>query len=357
MDLDYSKVALPLSGGFDSRALLMMVSDKELNQCVTWGLEQSQRDSRNDAYIAEKVARHFGVDHQYLYTDAERTDASIETIFERFLISGEGRVARISGYTEGFSIWKSLFEQGIEAILRGDMAFGVDSGATEFEVRRLGRLTLLSDFGNLPDALVQELPPQSIGEELSRRPGETMATWRDRCYQTNAVPTVLAALTDLKSSYVEVINPLLSSSIIDCARTHPDSLRTDKLLWKEIVRKDGPDIPIAETSAPERTDLFMKKKDAVDVIVSELDAADVPTVITGALVRFVKENIRVSENQEIRRSTLRRALRPYFPDRFRGFMRQFQRKNVLDVNALGFRAFVVCRMTRMLRRDAELYAD
>jgi hypothetical protein len=104
LNVDYTKVALPLSGGFDSRALLMMVRDKGLNRCVTWGLKQSRSDSRNDAYIAEQVARYFGVDHQYLYTDMERTDASVETVFERILISGEGRVARISGYTDGFAI-------------------------------------------------------------------------------------------------------------------------------------------------------------------------------------------------------------------------------------------------------------
>jgi hypothetical protein len=352
MNTDFSRAALPLSGGFDSRALLMMLKDKGLKQCVTWGLASSLNDTRNDAYIARKVAQHFGVEHQYLVTDADETGETIETILHRILVAGEGRVSRVAGYTDGFAVWKSLFEQDVHAIIRGDMIFGVDATATEFETRRLSRLTMLSDFHNLPDATELDIPPQQLGEAYSRRPGETLETWRDRCYQTFAVPAVLAALTDLKSAYVEVVNPLLSNSIVDCTRMHPDSLRTNKRLWKEIVQMHGPDIPIAETSAPMDVKLFVKKADVVDLILSELSSIDAPEVISRNLVRFIEDRVRVTEDLKVKRSRIRKAIRPFAPQRLRDFARRFQYKQDLDVNVLAFRAFLVCRMSRMLTRDA-----
>lgn len=354
MEIDYSTVALPLSGGFDSRSLLMMLRERGLKKCVTWGLESSLNDKRNDAYVAKMVAKHFGVEHQYLVTDPDRSAENVETIFDRILVAGEGRSARISGYTDGLSVWKSLYERGVRAIIRGDMAFGVDAMSTEFEARRLGRLTLLTDYHNLPNVTHWDVAPQDLGERYSRKPGETLETWRDRCYQTYAVPAVLAALTDIKTPYVEVISPLLSNSIIDCVRTHPDSLRTNKRLFIEIVRKLSPKIPYAETSAPMDVSLFLKKKEVVDLMLSELESVDRPSAISNTLVQFIKDQVIVSEEKVAKRSTFRKALRPYAPQRALDFAERIRDKQALDVNMLAFRAFLVCKMTKMLNRDATL---
>jgi len=60
--------------------------------------------------------------------------------------------------------------------------------------------------------------------------------WRDRLYQQYRVPFLLAALSDLKLGYVEIVNPLLSDSVIDLIRQLPDSLRTHKVLLRNIGR-------------------------------------------------------------------------------------------------------------------------
>ena len=123
LSLDFSKWILPLSGGFDSRAILLMLKNRQGLKAVTWGLESSLRDKRNDAYVARALAKHYNIDHYYFHTDI--SDEPIEEIFRRFLVAGEGRIDHISGYMDGFRIWKHLYESGYHGIIRGDMAFGV----------------------------------------------------------------------------------------------------------------------------------------------------------------------------------------------------------------------------------------
>ena len=86
--------------------------------------------------------------------------------------------------------------------------------------------------------------PRSSGSDCHQRPlpdglqqgaGESLETWRDRLQQQFRVPFVLGALSDLKLPYVEIINPLLSDSIVDFIRQLPDALRTNKVLLRRFA--------------------------------------------------------------------------------------------------------------------------
>jgi asparagine synthetase B (glutamine-hydrolysing) len=352
IDIDFSKTALPLSGGFDSRALLMMLKDRGLNRCITWGRAASQNDTRNDAYLAKRVATHFGAEHRYFVTDPDTSNETIDNIFRRFLIAGEGRVARISGYTDGLAVWKTLFEQNIEGVIRGDQLFGGDPVAEEFDVRKDARLTVFADYENLPDAASLDLPSQCISDQLLRNPDETLDTWRERTYEAYTVPVMMAGLTELKSSYVEVINPLLSRSIVEYCRILPDSLRTYNKFWHEFVLARSPDIPIAETAAPTPLHIFLRKKEVVDVIFGELESLDRPSIISSKLVRLISTGVEVSAEQAVKRNRLKRAISPLVPPSVRFLAHRFRKNNSLDINILAFRAFMVCKMCRMLHRDA-----
>jgi asparagine synthetase B (glutamine-hydrolysing) len=65
LDLDLSRWILPLSGGMNSRGLLIAFLEAGLRpRCVTWGLTASLDDPKNDAFIARALAEKTGVEHR-----------------------------------------------------------------------------------------------------------------------------------------------------------------------------------------------------------------------------------------------------------------------------------------------------
>ena len=132
-------------------------------------------------------------------------------------------------------MWKTLFDEGFDGVIRGDHAFGSALVRSAYAVRSKTSLTTLADYFAASEIEAFELPDQRLPEALMRAPGETLAAWRDRLFRLSRIPTFLAALTDLKTAYVDVGNPLLARSVLDCVRALPDELRTDKRLWREFV--------------------------------------------------------------------------------------------------------------------------
>ena len=217
LKLDYNKWVLPLSGGYDSRAILCMLRNNDNLKCVTWGLEGSKTDKSNDAYIAKKLADYYKIEHKYFLTDL--STEPVETIFNRYLICGEGRVDDIDAYLDGFSIWKELFESGIDGIIRGDEGFGAASVLTAVDIRRNMRLPLFSDFSNLNSVYEYGIPEQEFPAWLNRKDDESLEAWRDRLYYKYEMPIAFAALNDLKLSFVEVINPLfIKENSVSCKK-------------------------------------------------------------------------------------------------------------------------------------------
>lgn len=148
LNLNYSKWVLPLSGGFDSRTILLMLENRQNLKCITWGLKSSVNDKNNDVYIAKLLAKHFSLDHQYFETDI--SNEPIEKIFDRFIMAGEGRIDHIAGYADGFKIWKTMFENKIFGSIRGDQACGNPINSfIFFNPRRHCAARLLSDYSNL----------------------------------------------------------------------------------------------------------------------------------------------------------------------------------------------------------------
>ena len=188
--------AITLSGGVDSRVILSLLQDTHGLRAVTWGMRASLNDPLNDAHIAQRLARKFGVEHQYFETDL--TPEPVDRVFERFVANGEGRVDHISGYMDGFQLWSRMIESGIRGIIRGDQVFGHKPVRRPLDARTRVGLTLWSDFGALPPLEQFGLQPASLPDNLQQATGESLDTWRDRLQQQFRVPCVLGALSDLK---------------------------------------------------------------------------------------------------------------------------------------------------------------
>jgi hypothetical protein len=348
---DARKWVLTLSGGADSRSLLCLLRDRGIG-AVTWGLPHSAEQDGNDAQVARTLAQTLAVPHRFF--PLETSGDALEAVVGRFLAAGEGRVARISGYVDGFRIWKTLFDEGFEGVIRGDEAFGSVPVSSAFAARWTASLTTLADYFSKEELATFELPDQTLPPTLEHRSDESLATWRDRLYQQFRVPTLLAGLTDLKTAYVEVGNPLLATSVLSCVRALPDDLRTGKRLWHELVGRQLPSLALAKRVAiPSLTDILADAR-VLDLLLEELSSESAAAVLSPLLRARCCSALRAA---------LRGAPRPRTPDsrglslaravpaKLRSVIRHWSRPT-LEPLVLAFRAFVATRMHRMLSVDA-----
>jgi len=353
LGLDYSRWILTLSGGIDSRAILLFLKDRKNLKCITWGLKSSLQDKKNDAYIARKIAKHFGCEHEFF--EVELSDDPFESIFHRFLITGEGRIDQIAGYMDGFRIWKFLYESEHEGILRGDVAFGNHLVSMPKDVYKNVGLDILSDFENLsPIAAAVENLNQKRPSWLEKKENENLERWRDRLNAEFEIPILFAALNDIKLSYVEIINPFLSRGIVHQVRQLPDHMRTDKKLFTKIVNSLNPSIPYAQHRAIAFPEDTLKKRKVVDFITDELRSDYAESLLPEAFLRFICENMQTSDGRiTVKPPVLHRILRPLTPKSVRKWRHARMMKRNLDLNTLGLRACLISRMTKILSEDAQ----
>lgn len=340
---------LPLSGGYDSRGILCLLQLENQNQSiktVTWGLRSSLRMKNNDAYIAKHLARMFNVDHQYLHTDPSKEP--VDKILKRFILNGEGRIDHISGYSDGFNIWKKLFEEDIQGVIRGDEGFGWVSVSSPLDVRMSVGLGLCNDYKNLREFCEYDL---SLPSYLDRIEGESLSTWRDRLYHEYRFPTILAALSDLKLSYMEVANPLLSRSILQIIRMMPDKLRTNKRIFKKIVKSMSPKIKYATHGANASPKNILKQKEIVDLFHIELSSECAKSLFSEDFLFKVLKNIEVTEEKKIYNVLFspKLILRRIIPSRIKSLIREVIPSLIyLDYNILAFRIFIIIKMYKVL---------
>ena len=351
LQLDYSKWILPLSGGYDSRAVLIMLSQNQKRpRSVTWGIQSSLNDELNDAYIAKALADHFDLEHRHL--DIDISDEPIEKIVHRYLVAGEGRIDHIRAYMDGFKVWKLLFEEGVAGIIRGDQSFATQPAYTPFRVRRYVGLSFLSDYSNLKNHPEFELLEQTLPENLHRKPGESLANWRDRLYLEFRIPTLFAALNDLKCSYVEITNPLLSRRVINQVKTIPPSLKIDKKLFKELIRDIGPDIRFAKRAATPSQKSIEQNSSINDLILSELNSSYVEAIFSKGFTNFIARNMQIYDKNSVPQEAKKQSLPTRLTKKVKNIL-----KPEIKINSLALRALIVCKMSQMLQQDAEVFKN
>lgn len=354
VSFDLDKWILPLSGGHDSRAILYLIKNTVQNpgniRSITWGLAESINKKGNDACVAEKVAQATGIQHKYYHTDISNDPTQV--ILKRFIENGEGRIDHISGYADGFAIWKTLFEDGVEGIIRGDEGFGWGTVASSLRVRYHLGCALCTDFSNLMDYRKYGIPEQESPQYMKRQESESLNTWRDRLYHRYRIPTVLSALSDLKLGYVEQSTPLLSDKIIGAVRTLPDRLRTEKLLFKKIMRDFRPKLEYATSSATSAPKNILKSNDMVTYLRNELKSANATSLFSTEFLEMVANNAVISQG-ETPKPSFRHQLKLLFIQFAPQWIKNrisTNKKLAVDPNILLFRVYIIIHVRRLLSK-------
>jgi hypothetical protein len=287
---------------------------------------------------------------------------AIESVLDEYVAASESRVDHLGGYVDGMALWRTLVtEHGVKIMLRGDEAFGWLPVLTESDVRRSVGAPELRDFGNrswllragLGDLTLPTLPPH-----LLRQRGESLATWRDRLYQQYRAPSILAALSAIKASYVETLNPFTHERVLSEVRLLPDRDRTDKHLFRRLAREhlDPTRVPFATTEGGQG---FSPSRVA-ELALLELRSKEAEECLSATLRQRLLEAAHrgsappQSAPNRAHRRPLADATR--LPRLARRILRNTILQEPLGVNKLLLRAVLLSRAIRLFRADASSLA-
>ena len=356
LDLSDCPHVLTLSGGHDSRSLLVgMAHAGKRPDCVTWGLRSSWNDPTNDAVVAKRLAERYGCSFTYFVTD--RTEEPLHDVLTRYLRAGEGRAEDLGGYLDGFATWRILFEQGLGGYLRGEApGWGYYPPIDAFVTRSMNlRLTLLEDYpeGHLVRRL--GLPPQHLDARYLPEHGETLDTYSSRLTNEFSNPSIQAALLDVKSAYLEPINPLLGRRVMDVAAQLPDRLRHRRAGFERMVAALVPDIPFADGSADATSDQYLAWPEMLGELLTELSSERARRLISASALDLLVNELERPAGAETARLNLRARVRTLVPTRLVRLARPRPRWR-LHPREVALRIYIASRSHALLREDATALA-
>ena len=353
-DIDLSTSILPISGGYDSRgiACLFKETGRDISRLdsITWGNLSSLQNKRSDGYLGAAIAKSLGMPHSFLTTDA--TSEPVEQVMERFIRCSEGRVDHIAGYADGMALWKTIYETGKQTVLRGDEPFGCYETSSMLRSRLIAGMKLCEDFSNLQDYERYGFEKQIVPEHLKPIPGEdSFSLYRDKVYHAYRMPTTMSALSDIKQTYTEILNPCLTREIITQARRLPDHLRNDKVLFTKIIDKISPSIPYATEEAVSYD--ILKTPDAVRLFSNEMRSDYMKQLFPEAFLGKVLNDLQNPARSGSAgifgkiKKVVNRSLPPIVKDK----LRKNIHKPSLEISRLAFRIYLVGRTYKMYRED------
>jgi hypothetical protein len=353
LDIDLDSWLLPLSGGHDSRMILLgLLAAGRRPHCITWGLQRSAGDPASDTSVARRLAAELGVEHEFVATDAG--DQPVRQVLTRFLVAGEGRTEQLAGYIDGLRLWGSLFQRGVAGVLRGDEPpWGSYSPihSTTYARRRM-HLKLIDDYpeGHLIRRL--GLARQAKPPYYDPLPGESIPAYRDRVYEKHSVPFILGPLNDIKGKYVEVASPFLTAQVVRASRELPEHLRPGRRAFRRVVDEMGPNVPFAKHSAIAGAGRYLHSRAFAAELLEVLSSQTAARVCPRHGLDLVIERLERPAATSARRG-LRQAVRATVPSAVR---RRLQPDPPLSLGApeLAFRLYVAVRMDELLREDAAL---
>lgn len=355
INVDPSRWVLALSGGLDSRGILVFLGDRFKPGTISWGIGSSLDNPLSDTQIAKSVANYFHLSHSVFQLDQEIQETG-ETVLNRFIAMSEGRMEYLHGYMEGFSIRKVLFERGVWGIIRGDELMGRPRMYTEHQVLARNNIHLFSEFYNLPNIQRYNLPKQILPEQYLRKPDEALSAWEYRIHKSVRMPTAIAAWCEIKTGYSEVMNPLLSRKVDQVFQSIPSHFTQDKKLFREIVFDQTPGLPIAKSISIASIEDIFRQHRFIDPVIEELLSENARTYLSPDLIKFLLQNVQVDEKvvSNSFSMTLKKNIKHYFPQ-ILAISSRIPRKDHMDLNKLAFRAYIISKTCQMLAEDASMF--
>ena len=320
--------------------------------CITWGLAAAQRDPKNDAAIAQRLAGRFGLEHRFYATDF--TDEPLDRVLGRFLATSEGRLDHFEAYTDGLRMWQLLFESGVDGIVRGDAP---SQGyrwyyPSEGQVRLRQQAHMVEDYP--PEHLIHRLglASQTWPDDMRKKADEPLSAYSGRLYQDFHSPAMLSPLNDMKGLYVEIANPLLSRSVVAASHTLPESLRRGRRATKAVHASMKLGIPFSERSAPASRRTYFSHPGFREELQRGLSSPAAESVFSEEARGALRASLSYESSSTLW-ARMRPGLKNAVPDRVSERLKPLPQLTGSGTR-LAFRAYIAVRMTEMLEADAVL---
>jgi len=347
--LDTNKFVLPLSGGYDSRGILLFLKNKIGLKTVTWGAKKSRGIEENDAFIAKQLANKYNVDN--IFFESFNAVISINIVLNRYLICSEGRIDNIGGYLDGMEMWKSFFEKGYETIIRGEEFLGLCNVKNIYEARINEGLSFLSDYYNIDKKIISKLPEQSLNYKETKN----AYLFKGILAINNEHPIIFGALNDIKLAYTEVFCPLLSSGIINTIKDmYDEKLVGDKKLFKQIVDDLCPDIPTAKQGANKPLDKIFITQNIREEFFKTFEFAIINKTINEDLVIYARNKINPKRNNAKRKTSPKDLLKKILPRFIIEIIKLSVNKREMDWNIFAFRLYIIIKMKILFEEDSKI---
>jgi len=244
------KTVIFLSGGVDSRGILgaslaQVHGDGRRLNTVSWGASQGTHDS--DVAVAASLARHLNTNHRFL----QRKISDYREYFNRvnYLIDGLSDVPAFHPYEHQLMV--ELRSAGYQRVLRGDEVFGlrsfsassIEGAATIAYMQRLRRVRgLETAIRPTQYEALCEASDSAIEKALAEASDLTPNQAKDFFYFTHRLQYYLQSGSYFRQIELDQRNVLLDDSILDFMAKVPDSLRIDKMLFRDVVKQQYPDL-------------------------------------------------------------------------------------------------------------------
>ena len=245
---------VPLSGGVDSRAILLCLDRLSgEKRSVSWGVEEGARDT--DAGTARVIAERLGADHHFVRRQTELFEQDVPEMVYR--IDGLNDDAAFH-HNEMSAMRRIREEFGGRYVLRGEECFGPRPEArSDLEVLSAAGMHRLSDYPGTQQLLNPSLLPGFVERSTDRIqgllnscPAVDFTDRRDYFYFATRMVHYHTRSAYYKRTIVDVKNPWLDKDILKFMQTVPVKYRFLKYLYKKTLKVMFPDlmaVPIART--------------------------------------------------------------------------------------------------------------
>jgi hypothetical protein len=223
---------------------------------------------------------------------------------------------------------------------------------SENHARISGGAVLVSDYSPSHQIRRLELADQTLPDGLRRGPEESTEGYRDRLYQQYRLPVIMAALNQIKTSYVDVVSPLLTRRIVDAVRAMPDELRTDKRAFHELVTQLGPSVPFARHDSTAPGDAYFARQGTLAALREALATPAADSVLGAGNVAAILAGLASTRKPSEPRRDLRRRVKTLLPRPLARIAVDARGAPPLSAYRLAFRAYLAATIAAVLAQDA-----
>jgi hypothetical protein len=349
-DLKSTKNVLTLSGGYDSRLVLELLKDNNIDfTAMTWGTNASLYFKDTDTAVAKKVAKKKGVELVFHGVDSDVSD--FDLFMKKFVEAGEARIDHLSNYLDNFKMWEQFSRNGKEMVIRSDEVFGWLPVSSKKNIRLLMEMNYLNDFDNFKKIEFYGMKNNLFPASYLKKDDESLYSYRDRLFNTYRQTFVQSALHDLFYAYSEMVNPLFADEIVQFCRNLNDKERTNKSFYLDTIRDKIDYMQTATRPSYPSRENVLKSKAAYQYFNKILLDKKVEKYVSKSLIDKIQSGLTQNEDAKVKlNSTWKTSISKAIPTFIKNQIRR-RRKFNLDYNLMAFRVVLIMKWVNLIDND------